>query len=271
MKQFQQTLEHLKSIAPFKPEMAIILGSGLGDFASGINTLVSVATNTLPGYPVSTVQGHSGKIHFAEYEGKKLLLFQGRIHFYEGYTLTECVVPVYLAKELGCTHLLLTNAAGGVNPNITPGNLMLITSYNTVFLKKEISTVINKVSPEQRERIYLGHSPEFNEIVRLSAEKEGVTLKFGSYWFTKGPTYETPAEIRMVQKFGGDAVGMSSVHEAMYSLHCGMKTAGISCITNLAAGISDTKLSHDEVTETANRVKDEFTRLLKRVIKSVEN
>lgn len=266
---YNSIIKEIKSSAPFAPDLAIILGSGLGEFASQINTEMSFYTSDLKEYPVSTVQGHAGKICFSELEGKKLLLFQGRIHFYEGYHINECILPVYLSKELGCKKLLLTNAAGGINPNFSPGNLMLNTSFNSMFLKKELTSLIGIASNDAKDRIIDLPSRMFNELIKRAAMEENILLHEGVYWYSKGPSYETPAEIKMIKRFGGDAVGMSTVHEAVFASYLGMETSAISCITNFAAGITQLKLSHEEVTVTANLVKTTFERLLKRIISLV--
>jgi len=263
---FSETSTALKKIAPFQPEIAIILGSGLGDFASSLDLKVSIPTSELPNYPASTVAGHQGKIHFAEYAGKKVILFQGRIHFYEGYDLYQCLLPVHLCAELGCKNILLTNAAGGINRNFSPGDLMLLTSFNSIILKKELSEVMGISNFDAKTAFLDCPSLELNAAIKNAALEEKIPLKEGSYWFSKGPSYETPAEIEMMHKFGTDAVGMSTVHEAVYAVSRGMRCAGISCITNFAAGISDQKLSHEEVTVTANRVKGNFERLIKKFI-----
>lgn len=263
---YKDLLEFLDSTKPFTPEISFILGSGLGDFAGSLNCIKSISTKDLIGYPNSTVVGHQGKIHFAEYENKKVLLFQGRIHFYEGYSIYECVLPVLISNYLGCKKIILTNAAGGINSNFNPGDLMLISSLISFNIKKEISTFINLPSIETKNKMLDFPSSKLNSIILQSAMDEKISLKEGVYYFGKGPSYETPAEIQMFKKFGADAVGMSTAHEALYAASVGMEVSAISCITNLAAGISKQKLSHQEVTETANKVKDKFERLLKRVI-----
>ncbi|MHB1688329.1 MAG: purine-nucleoside phosphorylase [Ignavibacteriaceae bacterium] len=263
---YKELIEKLDNQISIKPDIAIILGSGLGDFAKSFNIKNSIVTSTLPNYPISTITGHEGKIILGEYSGKNVLLFQGRIHFYEGYKLSQCVLPVFISKKLGVEKILLTNAAGGINPNFHPGDLMLTTSFNGISIKKELADLIGLPSPEERNNFLDFPSGELNQIIRNSAEAEKIKIVEGVYWYTKGPSYETPAEILMIKKFGGDAVGMSTVHEAMFAGSLGLKTASISCITNYAAGISNKKLDHSEVTETANLVKDKFERLVKRII-----
>ncbi|GBD86940.1 purine nucleoside phosphorylase 1 [bacterium BMS3Abin03] len=263
---YKVLLDHIRSNAPFQPDFGIILGSGLGDFASSVEIIKSIATANIPGYPVSTVDGHSGKIIFARNTGKNLILFQGRIHFYEGYKIYECVLPPFITYKLGCNKLLLTNAAGGINRNYKPGDLMLAESFNGIQIKKELTDLIGIVTPKQKNNYLNFPSLNINSVIKEAAELEKIVLQEGTYWFSKGPSYETPAEINMMHKFGGDAVGMSTVHEAVFASSLGMETASVSVITNFAAGISTAKLSHSEVTETANRVKDKFERLVKRTI-----
>ncbi len=266
---YKTLIDYLKSEAPFEPELSIILGSGLGDFAEQLQIHKSISTSDIPGYPESTVVGHKGKIHFAEYENKKLILFQGRVHFYEGYDINECVIPVFISHKLGADKLLLTNAAGGINKNFSPGDLMLIKSFNGILIKKELTDLIGLTNPTAKNNFLDLPCSEMNKIIKESSKSEGINLKEGVYFFTKGPSYETPAEINFIEKFGSDAVGMSTVHEAVYASYLGMKVSAISCITNFAAGISDQKLSHSEVTETADRVKDTFARLVKAFVKSM--
>ena len=263
---YKELANQLKKLSPFKPEISLVLGSGLGDFASSVKVNKTIPTTELSGYPPSTIIGHEGKIHFAEYMGKKLLLFQGRIHYYEGYHISECVLPAFLSHKLGCSKILITNAAGGINSYFHPGDLMLALSFNAISIKKELSSLIGTLSEEGTNNLRDFPSETFNNIIRNAAKDEKIELKEGVYWFSKGPSYETPAEIRMMGKFGGDAVGMSTVHEALYAAYSGLDVASISCITNYAAGISTSKLNHAEVTETANIVKDKFERLVKRII-----
>jgi purine-nucleoside phosphorylase len=267
---YKDLIDFIRSEAPFIPDISIILGSGLGDFAEQLQVIKSISTSDIPGYPVSTVVGHKGKIHFVEYENKKLILFQGRVHFYEGYNINECIIPVFISHKLGANNLLLTNAAGGINKNFTPGDLMLNTSFNGILIKKELTDLIGLTNHTAKNNFVDLPSADLNGIIRKTAVHENISLKEGVYFYTKGPTYETPAEIKFFAKFGADAVGMSTVHEAVYASYSGMKVAAISCITNLAAGISNQKLSHSEVTETANKVKDTFARLVKAVIRDIK-
>lgn len=266
---YKNLIDFIRAESPFEPEISIVLGSGLGNFAEQLILKKSISTLIIPDYPASTVEGHSGKIHFAEYQNKKIILFQGRIHFYEGYKIDECIIPILISHKLRAKNLLLTNAAGGINKDFVPGDLMLITSFNGIMIKKELTDLIGLTNHQAKENFLALPSPELNQTIFNAAFDEKIELKKGIYWYTKGPTYETPAEIKFFAKYGADAVGMSTVHEAVYASYLGMNVAAISCITNFAAGISDMKLSHAEVTETANKVKDTFSKLVKRIISLV--
>lgn len=263
---YREIVESIKNEIPFEPEICIVLGSGLGDFAEKIETIKTFSTANLPSYPKSTVQGHQGYLHFSKYMNKKILIVQGRIHFYEGYKISDCVLPIHIAAKLNCKKILLTNAAGGVNPNFTPGDLMLVRSFVSFNIKKEITELIGLSSLNLRNSLIDFPSQEMNDAILKSSLEEKIILREGVYWYTKGPSYETPAEIKMISKYGGDAVGMSTVHEAFYAHINGLKVAAVSCITNYAAGLSPNKLSHQDVMDTAEKVKTNFERLIKKSI-----
>ena len=263
---YKEAISYLKKESPFAPDVAIILGSGLGDFVNSTKKIKSLSTSEISDYPKATVEGHQGTIHFSKIENKNILIFQGRLHFYEGYKLSDCLLPVLLSRKLDCSQIILTNAAGGINRDFVPGDLMLIDSFNSINLKKEIANLIGISSIDKRNNFLNCPSKKMNEIFIEAAREIGIPLKSGIYWYTKGPSYETPAEIEMVRKFGGDAVGMSTVHEAVFASSLKMEVAAISCITNMAAGISQQKLSHNEVTETAIKVAKKFSLLLKTAI-----
>jgi purine-nucleoside phosphorylase len=266
---YKELLKKIKELSPFEPELSIILGSGLGKFAHSLNLVKSVSTEDLPGYPPSTIPGHAGYLHWAKYSNKKILLFEGRIHFYEGYKIYECILPPLISYKTGCSKILLTNAAGSVNYNFIPGDLMLINSFNGINIKKELTALIGLAGLEEKNRMTDFPSKNLNSKIKAAALEEKIELKEGVYWYNKGPVYETPAEIKMIRKSGGDAAGMSTVHEAVFSSFLGMETSAISCITNYGAGISDQKLSHNDVTITANLVKEKFENLIKRTIENI--
>jgi len=265
-------LEIIKEIdrqKPFEPEICIVLGSGLGDFADKVETVKSISTSSLPDYPKSTVQGHNGFLHFSTYSGKKLLVLQGRIHFYEGYDISQCVLPVHIAYRAGCRKILLTNAAGAVNPVFKPGSLMLNSFFNGSIIENKLARLLGITTLEQKNSFLDVPSKDINDKIKKAALEEKIQLKEGLYWMTMGPSYETASEIKMYRKFGADAVGMSTIPEAYYAANLGMKLGSISCITNYAAGLSDQALSHSEVIDTAERVKHHFERLVKKTIEFI--
>lgn len=266
---YKNLITYLKKEAVFDPDISIVLGSGLGDFAESVKIVKTIPTANLPSYPPSTIMGHKGFIHFAEYENKKLLLFQGRIHFYEGYPLSECILPAYISESLKADHFIATNAAGGVNAEFVPGDLMLTKSFIGLNLKKEIAELIGIPDVVKKQNFLNFPSEQLNDTIRKAASEENISLKEGTYWYNKGPVYETPAEIKMSKFFGADAVGMSTVPETYYAASRGLKTAAISCITNYAAGIQNQKLTHIEVTVTAKSVKEKLEKLIKRTISEI--
>ncbi len=263
---YQSAIEYLKKESPFIPDIAIVLGSGLGNFADSTQKLKTISTSEIPNYPSASVEGHKGLIHFSKIGNKKLIIFQGRNHFYEGYGLSDCILPVLLAKKAGCSKIVFTNAAGGVNKHFSPGDLMLVESFNSINIKRELTELIGISSLEAKNNFLNCPSVKMNEFFKRAAKEKAIHLQEGVYWYTKGPSYETPAEIRMIQKFGGDAAGMSTVHEAVFASSLNMEVAIISCITNMGSGISGQKLSHAEVTETANLSAEKFALLLKTAI-----
>ena len=250
----------------FQPEVALILGSGLGDYADGIKVEKAVEYSDIEGFPVSTVVGHKGRFVFGYVGEVPVVIMQGRVHYYEGYPISDVVLPTRLMGMLGAKKLFLTNAAGGINETFKPGTLMMITDHIAVsvpnpLIGKNIDELGTRF-PDMSE-VY---SNRLRDVIRKSAEECGVAIREGVYVQLTGPSYETPAEIRMCRAWGGDAVGMSTACEAIAARHMGMEICGISCITNLAAGMSKTKLNHKEVQETADRVSAEFKKLVTQVI-----
>lgn len=254
--------ECIRKKTDFKPEVALILGSGLGDYADEIEIEVAIPYTEIEGFPVSTVAGHKGRFVFAHVQGVPTVIMQGRVHYYEGYQMSDVVLPTRLMGLLGAKKIILTNAAGGVNYDFKPGDLMLITDHITTAVP---SPLIGENMDELGVRF-----PDMSEVydkelqacVKSAAKKCGVSLQEGVYMQFTGPNYETPAEIRMCRTLGGDAAGMSTACEAMAAHHMGMRVCGISCITNLAAGMSAEKLDHKEVQETADRVAKQFKQLV---------
>ncbi|KAB2926434.1 MAG: purine-nucleoside phosphorylase [Bacteroidetes bacterium] len=261
------SIKYIRSKVTSQPTVGIVLGSGLGDFGEQVVDPVIINTRDVPNYPVSTVHGHSGKLIFGTIRDDKrcsaqLLVFQGRVHFYESNSLERVIYPIDVANALGVTTLLITNAAGGINRLFQPGDLMLIRDY--INLTYENPLIGRGIRAGER---MAGCFHEGLLKDALTAAKElHIPVQEGVYCWTKGPTYETASEIRMMQRLGADAVGMSTVPEVMTAAHFGMKVLGISCITNMATGITGQRLSHDEVTETANMAKAHFTSLVREIV-----
>lgn len=257
----------VREVTNFTPEIGIVLGSGLGDFARLVDRKAEVSYASLPGFPVSTVAGHAGKLIFGYVRAVPVVVMQGRVHYYEGYSMNEVVAPIRLMGLLGAKKLLLTNAAGGVNTSFTPGDLMLITDHISAFvpspLRGENPQELGPRFPDMS-RVY---DEEMGRVVLKAGEKLGESLQQGVYLQWQGPNYETPAEIRMFRTLGADAVGMSTVCEAIAARHMGLRVCAVSCITNMACGILPQPLSHEEVQQTADRVKDKFQAL---VLESLE-
>ena len=255
----------------FKPEIALILGSGLGDYADTMEVVETLDYHDIEGFPVSTVPGHKGRFVFGYAGGVPIVAMQGRVHFYEGYKPQDVVLPIRLMKLMGAKVLFLTNAAGGINRSFNAGDFMLITDQISLSVPSPlIGENIDELGvrfPDMSE-VY---SRRLRKIIENSAVTAGVPLRRGVYIQTTGPQYETPAEIRAYERLGADAVGMSTAIEAIAARHAGMEICGISCISNLAAGISVNPLTHAEVQETADRVAPLFKKLVTQAIKDIHN
>ena len=271
-KKILEAVKFIRSVTNFKPRIALILGSGLGEFSKNINVISSILASEIPNYPISSVQGHAGKLIFGFLQkdiaqSMPLLIFEGRVHFYEMGFLDRTIFPVIIAHNIGVRKLIITNAAGGLNSCFSAGDLMLIKDiFNLTFLQPRVKIIKDRL-PTYSPNEYFDQ--KLQEIVIQSAIQLKIPLQQGTYCWLKGPSYETPAEIQMLRRLGVDAVGMSTVPEIYTSNSLGMKTVGISLISNLAAGISQNKLSHAEVTETANNVKERFSGLMEKVILSI--
>lgn len=261
--------ESVKARIQFRPEIALVLGSGLGDYAKEMDVKESISYSEIEGFPVSTVPGHEGRFLFGYVKGVPIVAMQGRVHYYEGYPITDVVLPVRLMGLLGVKTVILTNAAGGVNFNFQPGDLMMITDHiTTVVPSPLIGANIDELGPRFPDMSEV-YDKELREIIRQAARNTGISLQQGVYVQLTGPAYETPAEIRMCRIWGADAVGMSTACEAVAARHMGLKVCGISCITNLASGMSGKPLDHKEVQETADRVAEEFKRLVTETIRLI--
>ena len=262
-------VESIRKRIDFQPEVALILGSGLGDYADEIQIEQTINYTEIEGFPTSTVAGHKGRFVFGYVNEVPVVIMQGRVHFYEGYPMSDVVLPTRLMGMLGAKKLILTNAAGGANFDFKPGDFMIINDHITIAIPSPlIGENIDELGvrfPDMSE-VY---SQRMRKIIKDTAEKMGIKMQEGVYMQFTGPAYETPAEVRLARTLGGDAVGMSTACEAMAAHHMGMEVCGISCITNLAAGMSTEKLDHKEVQETADRVAPKFKALVTETIKSI--
>ena len=265
----EECVGHIKNfIGDFRPEIGIIFGSGLGELADEYCTY-SINYSDIPGFETSTVAGHKGKLVFAEINGKKVVMMQGRFHYYEGHAIQKVVFPVKVMKKLGVETLIVTNAAGGVNPNFRPSDLMIITDHiNFMGTNPLIGKNDDDMGPRFPDMTEI-YSSELVEFAEKIADSVGIDLQEGVYMALPGPSYETPAEVRMARIVGADAVGMSTVPEAIVASWAGMRVIGLSCICNSAAGISSSWLSHEDVIKSANVAKDKFKTLVKEVIKKL--
>lgn len=246
----------------FRPKVALVLGSGLGNYAENIRVEAVLEYSEIDGFPVSTVPGHKGRFLFGYVGDVPMVAMQGRVHYYEGYSMEDVVLPIRIMGLLGAEILLLTNAAGGVNEGFAPGDFMLIKDQISQFVPSPlIGGNIGELGPRFPDMSQI-YDLKLQENIRHAAKELGIPLKEGVYLQFTGPNYETPAEIRMSRILGADAVGMSTACEAIAAKHIGMRVCGISCISNMAAGISSSPLSHSEVQETADRVAPDFKALV---------
>jgi purine-nucleoside phosphorylase len=267
--QLLQAASFIKEKLGAIPQLAAILGSGLGPFADAAENATIIPTSMIPNYPVSTVSGHAGRWVFGELEGKKILLLQGRIHTYEGYPIARVTFPVHLMAELGIKKLIVTNASGGVNPLFKAGDLMLIDDQiNLMFANPLRGQVQRKWGPRWPD-MSEPYNRELQEITMRVARELKIPLQRGVIFTSKGPSYESAAEVQMARRMGADALTMSTVPEVIAAVYRRLQVLGISCVTNLATGLSPQKLDHAEVTETANRISATFAKLMRGIVKEI--
>lgn len=252
----------------FEPEIGIILGSGLGEFADEYCDY-AVPYADIPGFIKSNVAGHKGRLVFAEIEGRKVVMMQGRNHFYEGHSMSEITFPVKVMKKLGVKTLILTNAAGAVNESFRPADLMIITDHINFMGSNPLIGKNDDTLGERFPDMSEVYKKDLVKLAERCAEKLCLDIQKGVYFASSGPSYETPAEINMARIMGADAVGMSTVPEAIVANYCGINVLGISCISNPASGVSDVKLSHNEVIETTDKAKNRFKALVLEILKSL--
>ncbi len=258
----QKAYECYKKKVDFKPEIALTLGSGLGNYAENIDIRAELPYSEIEGFPVSTVPGHAGKFIFGYLKSVPVVLMQGRVHYYEGYPITDVVMPARLMKLMGAKILFLTNASGGINPLFYAGALMMITDHISCFAPNPlVGQNIEELGTRFPDMTHV-YRDELRKVIRSTADENDIELFEGVYAQLTGPSFETPAEIRMLKTMGADAVGMSTVVEAIAANHMGMKVCGISCISNLAAGMNTKPLTHAEVQEAANAAAPKFAKLV---------
>ena len=261
--------ESVKEKIDFNPQVALVLGSGLGDYADQIDVAATLDYKDIEGFPVSTVPLHKGRFVFGYVEGVPVVIMQGRVHYYEGYPMTDVVLPTRLMKLMGAKVLFLTNASGGIKQGFHAGDFMLIKDHISSFVPSPLlGANIEELVTRFPDMSHV-YDEDLQQIVKKAACDLGINLKEGVYVQLTGPAYETPAEINMCRMMGADAVGMSTACEAQAAKHMGMKVVGISCISNLAAGISPKPLTHAEITETADAVAPMFKQLLTETIKGI--
>lgn len=262
--------ECVKSKIDFKPEIALVLGSGLGDFAeTAVDIHSSLDYSEIEGFPRSTVEGHKGRFVFGYINGVPCVVMQGRVHYYEGYPMTDVVLPARLMSMMGAKALFLTNASGGINADFSARDFMLIKDHISCFVPNPlIGANIDQLGTRfpDMSKIY---SPDIRRIIKATADDLNIKLQEGVYLQLTGPSFESPAEIKMLRTFGADAVGMSTAVEAIAARHAGMLVCGISCISNLACGMTDNPLTHAEVQECADKAAPKFKKLISECIKNI--
>ena len=257
---------YIRAHVSIRPAIGLVLGSGLGGYADTLEDAVRIPYSEIPNFPIPTIPGHSGALVFGTKGGQEVVVLQGRIHYYEGLSQREITLPIRVLAALGVKTVVLTNACGGVNLDFKPGDLMLISDHiNYSGANPLIGPNMDEFGPRFPDMSDL-YTASLRAQIKEKAQEAGIFLREGVYAMYSGPNYETPAEIRMFRMMGADTVGMSTVPEAIVAGHCGMQVVGVSCVTNMAAGVLPVKLSHAEVTETANRVKEVFQTLIDLIV-----
>lgn len=263
----EDCLKSIRKVTDFVPRVAIVLGSGLGDYADGIRVVAEIDYKDIKDFPVSTVPGHAGKFIFGYVDDVPVVCMKGRVHYYEGYDISDVVLPARLMHLMGAEILFLTNASGGINKSFSAGNLMMITDHISTFVPNPlIGPNLDELGTRFPDMSHV-YDAELQDKIRAAAKENGIDLREGVYIQFTGPSFESPAEIRMASVLGADAVGMSTVVEAIAANHCGMRICGVSCVCNLAAGISPTPLTHDEVQQAASEAAPKFKKLLTASVK----
>ncbi len=267
MEKYRIAAEYIRERIKQPPKTAVILGSGLGPLVNDIHQPTEIDYADIPGFPHTTVKGHAGKLVSGTLGGRQILAMKGRFHYYEGWDISQVVFHIRVFKLLGVSNLIVTNAAGGINTSFAPGDLMLIRDHISFFAPSPLrGENIDEFGPRFPDMCD-AYDPDAAAMTREIAGRRGIALKEGVYAFAQGPMFETPAEIRALRVLGADAVGMSTVPEVIMARHCGIKVLGISCITNMAAGVLGQKLNHEEVIETAGKIEKDFAWLVTQIVK----
>jgi purine-nucleoside phosphorylase len=269
IQKFSETLSFLKAAYPHTPEVGIVLGSGLGNFSDEVEVEEEISYDKIPHFPVSTVEGHKGKLVFGNLSGKKVVCMAGRFHFYEGYDAEQVVLPIRIMKLLGIKALLLSNAAGGVNPNFKVGDLMIITDHVSFFTRNPL---IGKNISEFGPRFPDMSEPYKKELIQKArdiAKRLGILVREGIYYGVTGPTFETHAEYKLVHTLGGDAVGMSTVQECIVANHMGLPVFAMSVITDIGIRDDENKITHEEVLQAAKNAEPNFAAIFKEMVRTI--
>ena len=265
LQKIQETAEFLKSKMTTAPETAIILGTGLGSLVNEITDKYEIKYEDIPNFPLSTVEGHSGKLIFGKLGNKEIMAMQGRFHFYEGYSMKEVTFPVRVMRELGLKTLFVSNAAGGMSPDFIIGDLMIITDHINMFPEHPLRGK-NIPYGDRFPDMSRAYSPELIAMAKEIAKEKGIRVVEGVYLGTQGPTFETPSEYRMFHRMGGDAVGMSTVPEVIVARHCGIRVFGISVITDLGVEGKIVEVSHEEVQKAADEAQPRMTTIFREIV-----
>ncbi|MBC2576483.1 purine-nucleoside phosphorylase [Peptostreptococcus canis] len=265
----QESVNYINSKINCKPEIVLILGSGLGDLADEVENPTIISYKDIPNFKSSNVEGHKSQLVIGKFYGKNVLIMQGRFHYYEGYSQAEITYPIRVFKEMEIDKILVTNAAGGCNKDFKPGDLMIIKDHINFSGRNPLIGPNDEKEGPRFPDMSEAYSKKGIELIKKCAEELNIVIKEGVYMFFSGPSYETPSEIKMASILGADAVGMSTVPEVIVSKYCGMEVFGISCITNMAAGITYKPLNHKEVIETTKVAKEKFSGLVRMLVTKI--
>ena len=269
--QIKETAAFLMSKIRIVPKLAIILGTGLSEFASLLEDRIEIPYCNIPGFPQSTVTGHPGRFVFGKLDDKYIAVMQGRVHCYEGYTMREITFPIWVLKAMGVETLIVTNAAGAIKRDYEPGDLVIITDHIKMCLESPLTGIGDNEFGNRFHDMTRAYSKELIEVAKEVAYGKGISLEEGVYAFMGGPQFETPAEIKMLELMGADLVGMSTVPEVITATHLGMKVLAMSCVTNYAAGISDTPISHEDVKQIGEEIRERFEYIMDGIIGRIKN